>query len=172
MFPNLFGVLVVGWLSSNVIANAYEYSVVLDQANILTTSYVEGIYNISLFRAGKFNRTTSVLNFEGEFFVDLDESAYIEVQLYLSREHNEFEKSLFHVPNITYVEFNRKYYRNTLMPGLKLTSNFPQFGPDEQAFIMPKVIEAVSFNFFSYFFSPENDLNFIFFQSQTGKIFH
>lgn len=65
----LFCVLVIGCLS--LFPNsALSDEIQVERIELLNGSYVEGFYNISLFEAIKYNRTTYVLNLELELFVD------------------------------------------------------------------------------------------------------
>lgn len=64
------------------------YTASMDTLELLTASYVPDYYNISVFRVAKYNRTTHVLNWDIELFIDLDESVSLEIQLYVSRLNN------------------------------------------------------------------------------------
>lgn len=126
-------------LSVLFIASAYSLlhvvenlEIQFDRIELINGSYAENLYNISLLRVGKFNRTTYVLNFEGELFVDIPIDLSIEAAFYYNRfNNNQFYKTPARIPKESICSVGNKYYTNFLMAQLEDCSNFPQLGKDE-----------------------------------------
>lgn len=117
-----------------------KYDVTFDQAKFLSSNVVDGVYNIRQFRAAKFNRTATVLNVDLDLYIDLDESIFVEVTTYRSRlSNNQYERLPFGVPNMTWTEYTRRYYKPVLMKGFGECSNLPQFESDSENYMWPKV---------------------------------
>lgn len=71
-----------------------------DRVELLNSTLIEGIYNISTFRISKFNHTAHVLNVNFELFINLDQNFFLEVNFYHNRlNNNQYTKSLLQVPN-------------------------------------------------------------------------
>lgn len=70
-------VFVALWLIYCEFITSYEF--IFDRVELLNSSYLEGYYNISLYRVNKYNRTTFVLNCELELFCDWDDTLFVEI---------------------------------------------------------------------------------------------
>lgn len=98
-----------------------------------SVSYVAGYYNVSQFRAAKYNRTTFALNVKIEYFIDLDENVFVEVLTFVSRmNNNQFEKSPLRIPKMMFCSYLKGPYKRYMMSGFKNTSNWPQAKEIEQ----------------------------------------
>lgn len=87
-----------------------SYELILDRVELLNSSYLEGYYNISLFRVNKYNRTTFVLNYELELFRDWDQTFLMEMNLYYNRlNNNQYQLSLLRLQKQKCCEVYRKY---------------------------------------------------------------
>lgn len=72
----------IAWIWFVLLPLSQSVDIKLDQVKMLSEPYVEGLYNLSVFRVSKFNRTTFVLNVNLEYMIDFDESVYIENRAY------------------------------------------------------------------------------------------
>lgn len=114
-----------------------------DRIELLNASYVKDIYNVSLLRVAKYNRTAYVLNLSVEFYTDLSNEISIEVLFYYNRlNNNQYNKSPFHIKKASLCEMGEKYYKGFLMEQMKDYSNFPQYGPS-QPFCPAKKVQCV-----------------------------
>lgn len=108
------------------------YATKVVQMQLLNSSYLPNYYNLTKLTIEKYNESVSNFNFEGEVFIDLDESVYLRVDMYHSKPNStEFDQWSFHLPNMTICTYNSLYYKHFMMEDLKNNSNFPQFGPDD-----------------------------------------
>lgn len=90
--------------------------------------YLPGIYNISQIRIAKYNRTTSVLNFDGDLLVKLSDDIEVDVSFYYNRlNNNQYNQMLMAIPKTKICSCLDKYY-HFFMKDLKNTSNLPQLG--------------------------------------------
>lgn len=53
-----------------------------DQAVMVNSSYNPEYYDMSMLRVSKYNRTTYVLNMQCEYFVDLADEYFLEIQFF------------------------------------------------------------------------------------------
>lgn len=60
----------------------YSADISFDRIEILNETYLEGMYNVSLFRITKLNHTVYVFNAEMESFVDMDQFHSVEINFY------------------------------------------------------------------------------------------
>lgn len=81
-----------------------------DRIELVNSTYLEGVYNFSLFRINKFNRTTHAINLEFELYVDIDEQFEIAVSFYYNRlNNNQYSKSVMRVPRSSLCGCVEKY---------------------------------------------------------------
>lgn len=107
-----------------------QYTYTYDQVKIVYAS--PEFFNISVFRIQKYNRTTYVLNWEFETFVDLDETVFGQLEAYVSRfNNNQFVQTPFRVPKMNACDYFKGPYRANMMEYIKNYSNFPQYAPDD-----------------------------------------
>lgn len=97
-----------------------------DRIELLNSSYIEGVYNMSLFRIGKFNRTTYVLNWNIELFVDIDDSWEIGISYYYNRiNNNQYNKTPMRVARNSMTKVLDNFYEFIVTDALKNNTNFP-----------------------------------------------
>lgn len=80
-------ILLIGFLvcqSNGILKQKFE----LNHVATPNSTYLEGFFNISTLRIGKFNRTTYALYLEVEVFADLDENIEMEIKYYYNRINN------------------------------------------------------------------------------------
>lgn len=113
-----------------------SYVTKIDQMRLLNSSHLPNYYNLTKLTIEKHNESVSIVNFEGELFIDLDESVYIQVDMHHSKPNSmEYDQWSIHLPNMTICTYNLLYYKHFVMERLKNDSNFPQFGPDDSTCI-------------------------------------
>lgn len=119
---------------------AQTYTVHFDQIKFHNGSALAGYYNFTTLRVAKFNRSTFVFNYEGELLTDYGEKIAFQADIYNSRlNNNQYTKSPANIPRMTACEAMNRYYKTYAMKDLKEYSNLPQFEPDDDSCIMPKV---------------------------------
>lgn len=92
-------VLAIGCLSLFSISVLSD-EIIFDRVEIINASFVEGLYNISLFEITKYNRTTYVFNSKMDLLVDSDQDTKIRVNFYYNRmNNNQYSKTLMRIPN-------------------------------------------------------------------------
>lgn len=70
-----------------------------ERIEMFNETYLDGIYNISVLRVSKFNRTVHVFNAEFEFFVDVHQYHEMELSFYFNRlNNNQYNKIPIRVP--------------------------------------------------------------------------
>lgn len=115
--------------------------VILDQMNVLNTTYMPGYYNISELRVTKFSRNEYGVNANFELFVDFDEDIYLEIQLYMKRVMgHEYAKSPLGFQRKPFPEAFQKYYmvQKKIIDGMQGYSNIPPLTKGER-YIWKKV---------------------------------
>lgn len=113
-----------------------SYVTKIHQMRLLNSTYLPNYYNLTKLTIEKYNESASIVNFEGEVFIDLDESVYLQVDMYHSKPNTtEYDQWSFHLPNMTICTYNLLYYKHFLMEKMKNISNFPQFGSDDSTCI-------------------------------------
>lgn len=119
-----------------------------DQVKVINSTYREGLYNISLFRIAKFNRTTYVLKLEIEYFVDVDDDFETDVSFYYNRlNNNQYTKSLMRVPKDTFCSVFEKNYDTVLADAVKNNqTNYPPKISGQKYGPFPKV-RCLRYNF-------------------------
>lgn len=117
-----------------------SYETTYDQVVLESAPYVPGYYNMSQFRVSKYNRSVYVLNVKIEYFIDLDETVFVEIEVFRSQlNNNQYEKSPFRVPKMDYCSYLKGPYQRIMMDGLKNCSNFPQADDIEKNCLLKKV---------------------------------
>lgn len=103
-----------------------------DQVEIVP-SYLKDFYNITEVRIAKFNRTTSVLNFRGDFYIDVDKDFEVEVTYHYNRfNNNQYNKMPMGIPRLNLCDILDKHYAKFFMNDLKGISNSPQLKSSEK----------------------------------------
>lgn len=109
-----------------------------DRTELLNSTYYEGIYNVTLFRIAKFNRTTYVLNVEFENFVDIDQNYEVEVKFYFNRlNNNQYNLSPIRVPRSSFCAVAQKFHSMIITSATKNSTNL--YNPDGSACPLKKV---------------------------------
>lgn len=104
-----------------------------DRVELLNSTYVDGLYNVSVLRIAKFNRTVYVMNFEFEIFVDFDQHHELEVSFHYNRlNNNQYTKSLLRVPRSSFCGLFVKYYSVVVTNEMKSHTNFPSIQPNRK----------------------------------------
>lgn len=115
-----------------------------DRTELLNSTYYEGIYNVSMFRIAKFNRTTYVLNVEFENFIDIDENYELEVKFYFNRlNNNQYNLSPMRIPRSSYCATMQKFQSIIMSEETKNTTNL--YNPDGTACPLQKVSKSLVF---------------------------
>lgn len=84
--------------------------VVFDRIELMNSTFLEGLYNVLLFRIAKYNRTTYVLNIEVENLVDIDYNHEMEVKFYFNRlNNNQYNLSPIRVARNSYCKTMQKF---------------------------------------------------------------
>lgn len=126
------------------IVNGVSYEINFDRIELVNSSYLEGYYNISTLRIGKFNRTTYAFSAEFETFFEFNEKVFVEVEAYYNRlNNNQYQLSLFRVKKQSFCKFFELFYKNYTMSDFKNISNLPQYAPNEKVCPFKKVIEKM-----------------------------
>lgn len=106
------------------------YTATFDQVFVISSSQDHA--NISEFRVKKYNRTTYVIDWEFESYIELDETIFVQGEIFVSRmNNNQYTKTPFRIPKMNFCEFLKGPYANHLMQNLKNVSNLPQFERNE-----------------------------------------
>lgn len=131
-------ILILNSFSSLAITN----ELVFDRVELVNATYLEGLYNISEMRVGKFNRTTYVLNFEIEFFIEVNqEDSELDTTFYFNRmNNNQYSKTPIHVRRSSLCNC-LDTFKTLLFPDtMRKHSNLPVFnGPNANFCPIPKV---------------------------------
>lgn len=117
-----------------------------DRIEMLNGTYLEGVYNISLFRIAKLNRTMHVFNAEMDFLTDVDQFHSMEFTFYYNRlNNNQYSKTLMRIPKQVLCRVLEKF-RPFLSVLSETTTNFYQ--ADGKSCPMKKVIRFANTHFF------------------------
>lgn len=84
----LFGVIWILTVYSPIPVQPLQSELNFERIELLNSSYVEGLYNVSLLRISKYNRTTYALSFDGELLFDVTEDVKVKADFYHSRMNN------------------------------------------------------------------------------------
>lgn len=112
----------------NSVSNAGNINeFVFDRVEALNGTYLEGIYNISEMRIGKFNRTTYVLTFEIEVFVEMNQKdTEVEVTFYYNRmNNNQYNKSPINIKRVSLCTLFDRFGSIIFPKAMETHSNFP-----------------------------------------------
>lgn len=105
-----------------VIPQAIQFDNVLLQ----NTTYKEGVYNISVFRIAKFNRSSYVLNVEVDLIVDFDKDYQVEVAFYYNPLNNQqYTLHPFRVQTAPFCNISHKFYNTIYKENIEQYTNFP-----------------------------------------------
>lgn len=130
------------WILNSFPSLNIKNELVLDRVELINATYLEGLYNISEMRVGKFNRTTYVLNFEIESFIEINQKdSEFETTFYFNRmNNNQYSKTLIHVRRSP-LRSTMDTFRTLLFPdAMRTHSNLPVFnGPNASFCPIPKV---------------------------------
>lgn len=81
-FIIIFGVL---FCFTVTIINSKRYTIQIDEANLLNSTYLEGSYNVSQFSVRKFYRSLFILNVDLELLTDWTEDFFFDITYYLKK---------------------------------------------------------------------------------------
>lgn len=102
-----------------------------DQFTFINDTYQAGLFNISLARIAKYNRTTHVLNGIWELLREMDENFEFEVTGHYNRfNNNQYTKSMFGIKRDTMCKIMDKYRHFIFTPTFKNHSNYHIDNPD------------------------------------------
>lgn len=133
----LSSVLTIGFFVVNY-QKVSSSQLVFDRVELINSSYVKNVYNISDFKINKFNRTTYVLNVDVEFLIDLDENIDIEVIFNYNRmKNNQYNRSPIRVPRDTICNVMGRFYDFLAAEVNKDNTNLP--GPGSKFCPLKKV---------------------------------
>lgn len=124
MFRWIFVIFVV------VLKTSDGVEFVLDQAKLMSSTYLEGYYNFSEFRVSKFARFSYGLNQKFELFVDFDENIFLQIQIYWRRSNaHEYRQLLHHLKRLPFPDFHQTYFTfvKPMVDGFQNCSNIPPF---------------------------------------------
>lgn len=79
-FSITFGVLIC--FAVTIINSKRYYTIQIDEANLLNSTYLEGFYNFSRLTVTKFNRSLFVLNVDIEILEDWTEDYFFDITFY------------------------------------------------------------------------------------------
>lgn len=127
-------VLVIGIFASNcdvVTSNVAQF----DRFDVLNSTFVEGLYNISKLRIAKFNRTAYGINFDIEFFFDFNDEYEFSTFFHYNRlNNNQYAKSILRIPKSNFCSWMGSVYPKYLMESFKTRSNLPQYDVKSEKF--------------------------------------
>lgn len=102
--------------------------------------YLQGIYNTSVLRVAKSNRTAYAVDARFELYTDIDQNFQAQVDLYHKRaNNNQYTKSSLRLPRGPLCNVLDNYYPQYGMKQMKGRSNFPQYEPPTKFCPMKKV---------------------------------
>lgn len=79
-----------------------SYVTKIDQIRFLNSSHLPNYYNVTRLTIEKYNESVSIVNFEVELFIDLDESVYLQMDMYHSKPNTiEYDHSYILIDSIT-----------------------------------------------------------------------
>lgn len=102
----------------------YSADISFDRIEILNETYLEGMYNVSLFRITKLNHTVYVFNAEMESFVDMDQFHSVEINFYYNRlNNNQYNRTPMRVKKELLCKIFEKYHDVIIMEATKNSTN-------------------------------------------------
>lgn len=66
----------------------FSAELIFDRVELINGSFVEGVYNCSLFRVSRLNRTTYVINYDAMQLMEFDKNVKMETAIYYNRFNN------------------------------------------------------------------------------------
>lgn len=103
-----------------------EVEVYFDRIELLNATYVPGLYNVSVFRVGKFNRTTYVFNADVETFIPVDDDFDVEVIFYYNRfNNNQYSRTPIRVPRTNLCKTVESFYTMMTTAEIRTSTNIP-----------------------------------------------
>lgn len=75
-------------LSILSLSAVFTSEIIFDRVELINGSYVEGIYNATLFRVRKLNRTTYAINYDAIQLMEFDENVEASIAFYYNRFNN------------------------------------------------------------------------------------
>lgn len=124
IFKVISSICIIIFLSKSGVTVEIQF----DRIELLNSSYVEGVYNVSEFRITKFNRTTYVFNAKVDFFIDIDRNMKIQVNFHHNRlNNNQYTKTPMAISKDIICNIADKYYKKFIMVQVKNVSNLPQY---------------------------------------------
>lgn len=125
-----------------------------DRLELLNSTYVEGLYNVSEFRVTKTNRTTYVANVVWDALTDFGNDMEIEVKIYYNRyNNNQYNLSPLRVPRSSLCAVMKRFYPMVFSPSTRNTTNFVR--PDGTACPYNKVrqywLQAIDITIWLFF---------------------
>lgn len=109
LLPNLIS---VSFFLVLTFQNILTSEMFFDRIELLNASYVKDLYNVSIFRVNKFNRTTYVFNMEFETYTgyEMNDKIQLELKFYYNRfNNNQYTKSLIRIPKDSICKTVDKY---------------------------------------------------------------
>lgn len=145
------------------------YSFRFDQLSLLNESYIQGMYNFSVLRVTKFNRTTFCLNYEFETFREFDTNILIDYSISSRRLNSDQFTTWLDAPRRESISsaINRyeRFFRNGLKKFLE-HSNLPATLPMPYIRLKPvRFTQNVIFTNFTI-----NNVSTMFFRVYTGFV--
>lgn len=136
-----------------VIISSRVYTVQIEAAKLLNSSYLEGYYNVSRLSVSKFNRSIIVVNFEIEFLTDFNEDYVFDIAFYTKRRAGmNWSKNLYYWPKLPLCYLLKELDLFT-MEGYNNT-NFPRYDKDVKQCVLPNVNRSFSeTKFISFIFN-------------------
>lgn len=105
------GILLIFLICVSKFQVSSAIEVYFDRIELMNSSYIEGLYNVSEYRIAKFNRTTYVFNANMEIFYDTDRNHTVGVEFFYNRfNNNQYSKTPFRVTRAPICDFVEKYY--------------------------------------------------------------
>lgn len=107
-------------------ATVSSVELVFDQMLFLNETYVKDLYNISLFRISKFNRTMYAGSSEVEMYVDVDDNFEVEMEVFYNRlNNNQYNKAPMRIPRDKVCKILDKYLDKFIYNELRGRTNIP-----------------------------------------------
>lgn len=107
-------------------ATVSSVEIVFDQMLFLNETYVKDLYNISLFRISKFNRTTYAGSSDIEMYVDVGDEFEVEMEVFYNRlNNNQYNKAPMRIPRDKVCNVIDKYLDKFIYNELRGHTNIP-----------------------------------------------
>lgn len=136
IFTVISSICIISFLCKSGVSVEIQF----DRIELLNSSYVEGVYNVSEFRITKFNRTTYVFNTKIDFFIDIDRNIKVQVNFHHNRlNNNQYTKTPMAISKDLICNIADKYYQKFIMIQVKNVSNLPQIEAGQSVCPVQKV---------------------------------